>query len=227
MSVNRTCAISSWISFLTSAAIWIHMEMPVAAILSSRLPRVECEANPSRIVLYRNDILPISIQSLLTKTPIADTIQKSHDSAMNSNRASRFKYWIGILLAVLILVASAAWGTHPRLADKVNSAFRLDALANDTTPDIPFSCGTLAYITNSDSNNVSVIDTSTNTVLTTVAVGSFPGCGGHPAGTHLYVANFYDNNVSVIDTTTNSVLTSVAVGRGPEGVAVNPAGTRV
>src|SRR5215831_861045 len=44
MSVNKTCAISSWISFLTSAAIWIHMEIPDATILSSRLPRVERKA---------------------------------------------------------------------------------------------------------------------------------------------------------------------------------------
>src|SRR5262249_30284761 len=31
-------------SFLTSAAIWIHMEMPVARILPGRLLRVECKA---------------------------------------------------------------------------------------------------------------------------------------------------------------------------------------
>src|SRR5262245_28677317 len=35
MSRKRTCAISSSISFLTSAAIWIHMEMPDVIILSS------------------------------------------------------------------------------------------------------------------------------------------------------------------------------------------------
>src|SRR2546423_1424996 len=41
MSVNNTCAISSSISFLISAAIWIYMEMPVARILSSRPGDVE------------------------------------------------------------------------------------------------------------------------------------------------------------------------------------------
>src|SRR5262245_2718409 len=115
---------------------------------------------------------------------------------MNSNRALHFKYWIGMLLAVLILVAAAAWGADPKLADKIDSAFRLDALANNTTPDIPLTCGTFAYITNSNSNNVSVIDTSTNTVLTTVAVGSYPGgVAVNAAGTRVYVANFGDNNV--------------------------------
>src|SRR4029450_11148004 len=46
MSRKSTCAISSSIFFLTSAAIWIHMEMPDATILSSRLPRVERKARP-------------------------------------------------------------------------------------------------------------------------------------------------------------------------------------
>jgi hypothetical protein len=47
MSRKSTCAISSSISFLTSAAIWIHMEMPDATILSIRLPRVERKARRS------------------------------------------------------------------------------------------------------------------------------------------------------------------------------------
>src|SRR5262249_52450087 len=33
MSRKRTCAISSSISFLTSAAIWVHVEIPDATIL--------------------------------------------------------------------------------------------------------------------------------------------------------------------------------------------------
>jgi len=41
---------------------------------------------------------------------------------MNSNMALHFKYWIGILLAVIVLVAAAAWGADPKLVDKVNFA---------------------------------------------------------------------------------------------------------
>ena len=44
MSVNNTCAISSSISFLISAAIWIHMETPVTEILSVRPSTVESKA---------------------------------------------------------------------------------------------------------------------------------------------------------------------------------------
>src|SRR5260370_42198874 len=71
MSVNNTCAISSSISFLISAAIWVHMETPLARILSSRLPRVEREAAPRKIAPHRNGVLPISIQSVYSSPTTA------------------------------------------------------------------------------------------------------------------------------------------------------------
>src|ERR1700730_12770628 len=85
-----------------------------------------------------------------------------------------------------------------------------------------------AYITNNGANNVSVIDTASNTVTATVAVGPNPtGVAVHPGGTRVYVANQSSNTVSVIDTSTNTISATVAVGTFPTGVAVNPAGTRV
>src|ERR1700730_1926357 len=85
-----------------------------------------------------------------------------------------------------------------------------------------------AYITNNGSNNVSVIDTASNTVTAIVAVGPNPtGVAVHPGGTRVYVANQSSNTVSVIDTSTNTISATVAVGTFPTGVAVNPAGTRV
>jgi YVTN family beta-propeller protein len=85
-----------------------------------------------------------------------------------------------------------------------------------------------AYIANSSSNNVSVIDTASNSVVATVAVGDMPyGVAVNPAGTRVYVINQSANSFSVIDTASNSVIATVAVGDMPYGVAVNPAGTRV
>jgi YVTN family beta-propeller protein len=76
--------------------------------------------------------------------------------------------------------------------------------------------GTRAYVANQNSNNVSVIDTASNTVVATVVVGTAPfGVAVNPAGTHAYVANVSSNNVSVIDTTSNTVVATVAVGTGP------------
>ncbi len=83
------------------------------------------------------------------------------------------------------------------------------------------------YVTNFNSNNVSVIDTTTNTAVATVAVGSGP-IEVNPATNRLYVTNFNSNNVSVIDGSTNTVIGSpIPVGSAPDGVAVNPATNKV
>ncbi|MFF9650553.1 Ig-like domain repeat protein [Streptomyces sp. NPDC014622] len=71
------------------------------------------------------------------------------------------------------------------------------------------------------SNDVSVIDTSSNTVTTTIAVGSVPfGVAITPDGLHAYVTNSGSNDVSVIDTSSNIVTTAVPVGSLPLGVAI-------
>jgi YVTN family beta-propeller protein len=83
------------------------------------------------------------------------------------------------------------------------------------------------YLTNFHSVTVSVIDTATNNVTSTVDVGSAPrGVAVNPDGTKVYVANLYTGAVFVIDTATNTV-TDVGVGNGPYGVAVSPDGTKV
>ena len=85
--------------------------------------------------------------------------------------------------------------------------------------------GPYAYIANYNSNTVSVIDTSTNTVTTTVNVGNKPwGVAVNP--TAAYVTNEGSNTVSVIDTSTNTVLATVNVGTSPHGVAVTPDGKK-
>jgi YVTN family beta-propeller protein len=87
--------------------------------------------------------------------------------------------------------------------------------------------GVYAYITNGGSNNVSVIDTATDTVPgSPVGVGNSPfGVAAHPNGTRVYVTNGV--TVSVIDTLTNTVVATIPVGSQPHGVAVHPNGTRL
>ena len=85
-----------------------------------------------------------------------------------------------------------------------------------------------AYITNGDSNNVSVIDVSTNKVTTSISVGSNPmGAAVNPNGTKVYVGNANSNNISIIDTATNIVTATVPVGSNPMGVTVSPDGKNV
>jgi YVTN family beta-propeller protein len=79
-----------------------------------------------------------------------------------------------------------------------------------------------AYITNYESNNISVIDTVTNKVTATVPVGAGPeGVAVSPDGQKVYVTNNDDNTTSVIDTATNTVTATVDVGSSPYGVAVS------
>ena len=85
-----------------------------------------------------------------------------------------------------------------------------------------------AYVTNASSNDVSVIDTSTNTVVVpSIPVGTAPeGIAITPDGTHAYVANFVTNDVSVIDTSTNTVVVpSIPVGSTPQSIAITSDGT--
>lgn len=82
-----------------------------------------------------------------------------------------------------------------------------------------------AYIANEDSNNISVIDTTTGKVTATISVGSNPvGVAINPDGTKVYVANAHSNDVSIIDTATNDVIATVSAGKSPQGIAVSPSG---
>jgi YVTN family beta-propeller protein len=91
-----------------------------------------------------------------------------------------------------------------------------------------------AYITNQGispnfSDNVTVIDATTNKVVTTIEVDLAPsGVAVAPDGSKVYVANeAVKGTVSVIDTATNAVSATVAVGSNPIGVAVKPDGRKV
>ena len=90
------------------------------------------------------------------------------------------------------------------------------------------STGPYAYITNSDSDSVSVIDTATDAVVSTIDIGNCPtGIAVNAAGTRAYVTNENSNNLSVINTSTNTVISSLDVGLNPRGVAVDPGNTHI
>ncbi|QQS60705.1 hypothetical protein IPN41_01895 [Candidatus Falkowbacteria bacterium] len=77
--------------------------------------------------------------------------------------------------------------------------------------------GTKVYVTNFRSNNVSVIDTASNTITDTIAVGRGPrGVAG--SGTKLYIENFEDGTISIINTNTNTVLETISSGHSPTGI---------
>ncbi|MCB0933171.1 MAG: beta-propeller fold lactonase family protein [Mycobacterium sp.] len=88
--------------------------------------------------------------------------------------------------------------------------------------------GATAYVTNQSDGTVTVIDTATNTVRTTINTGGEPtGIAVSPDGAAVYVAS-RGGSVSVIDTATGADKTLAVVGRGRQsGVAVSPDGSTV
>jgi YVTN family beta-propeller protein len=94
-----------------------------------------------------------------------------------------------------------------------------DAIAvNDT--------GSRVLVTNASTDSVLVIDSTTNTIITSVPVGSQPS-GVIVAGTRAYISNFGDGTVSVLDLGSNTIVATIPVGANPANIDVNPARTRV
>ena len=93
----------------------------------------------------------------------------------------------------------------------------------------PNSIGSFACVVNHSDNTVSVINTSWNTVLSTVPVGEGPrGLVMDPANRCAYVTNNSSSTLSVISPPFYStVVATVPAGGSPCLVATNPAGNFV
>ncbi|HEY3189200.1 MAG TPA: hypothetical protein VGJ70_17070, partial [Solirubrobacteraceae bacterium] len=75
----------------------------------------------------------------------------------------------------------------------------------------------VAYVPNSADDTVSVIDTASNRVVQTIAVGRAPTeVQASPDGATVYVGNSLALTISVIDTGTNTVRGTIAL-PGAEG----------
>src|SRR6185503_4661437 len=82
--------------------------------------------------------------------------------------------------------------------------------------------------TNASSSTLSIIDTATNTVVSTKLVGSNPiGVAVNPAGGLVYVASSGSGRVSKIIVATGASVTLQAPFVGAQGVAVSRDGSRV
>jgi YVTN family beta-propeller protein len=88
-----------------------------------------------------------------------------------------------------------------------------------------------AYVANSFSGSVSVVNLQTLTVVNTITVGAEPaGVVVSPDGTRLYVANAASNTLTVVNTANDTVVATVdlsAFGTSPRAVAVTGDGSTV
>jgi YVTN family beta-propeller protein len=91
--------------------------------------------------------------------------------------------------------------------------------------------GKTAYISNTNSQSISVVDTATGTVKATVSTGfNEQQLAISADGTRLYAASFeyaYVSHFVAIDTATNTVVNSLQFSGILEGLAASPDGTKV
>lgn len=122
-----------------------------------------------------------------------------------------------------------AWYNYPTtIYDTLKSVYGCDSVDLVVHVTLENSKRDYAYVSSTKSNNVSVINVSTNTVVATIPVGLWPvGVSASGDGTKVYVANLNSNTLSVISTLTNTVIATVPVGLYPAGVSVNPNGGNI
>jgi YVTN family beta-propeller protein len=110
--------------------------------------------------------------------------------------------------------------------DLINNTLIYGNFVNTYNGEWPFgvtfdSANKYIYVTNIRSNNVSVINGTTNRVITNIGVGYGPaGVAFDSANGYIYVANSNSNNISVINGATNRVIANIGVGLWPFGVQI-------
>jgi YVTN family beta-propeller protein len=97
------------------------------------------------------------------------------------------------------------------------------------TPD-----GTRLFAVGQIDNNITVIDTATNLVLTVIPrVGPSPSGDFpddiliSPDGSRVYVASGGRNTLTVVDTASSTIIGNIAVGDNPSSLALTPDGTKL
>ena len=82
------------------------------------------------------------------------------------------------------------------------------------------------FVTNERSDDVTVIQAESGTVLKTIAVGKRPrGVTASADGKRVYVSNSNSDSLSVIDAAALNVVNSFPAGKDPEGLTFNREGT--
>ena len=84
------------------------------------------------------------------------------------------------------------------------------------------------FVTNRYSNNVAVIDSSTNQVVAAIPVGTFPiRIAMTPNRLKAFVSNGHSGSISVLDTVAHTTTATIPVSRSPGESAITPDGRRL
>jgi len=81
----------------------------------------------------------------------------------------------------------------------------------------------VAYISNTSSDDVWVVDLTCQSVVAVIPVGDDPrGIAASPDGSRVFVANRFDNTISVIATATRTVVQTIDLGASTNATATEP-----
>jgi YVTN family beta-propeller protein len=95
-----------------------------------------------------------------------------------------------------------------------------DIVALGTWPNDILVSGERAYVVNSGSNDLTIIDLTSESILSVIdlGAGTNPWSLAAVGENTLYVTNFQANSVSKVDLESRQVTASITVGPGPEGI---------
>jgi YVTN family beta-propeller protein len=154
---------------------------------------------------------------------------------------NRPRRWIlasaALAASLLTFAADPAFAARARTHEPVGRQLFESPQVN---PLVLNEAGTVLYVANTTSNSVSVVDTGTNAVLTTIAVGLDPASlAVRPTANELWVSNHVSDTVSIIDIapgspTENRVIDTIQALNAdgvtefdePVGIAFTPAGDK-
>ena len=92
----------------------------------------------------------------------------------------------------------------------------------------PAVAAPVAYVPNEGSGTVSVIDTATDRVTSTITTGGKPrGIAIAPDGKRLYVSDQTANGLAIFDVGTGGAPVRVSLGDSPEGIYLSSDGGRL
>lgn len=119
-----------------------------------------------------------------------------------------------------ILVFDVSEGA-PKLVKQINLGKHLAHV-------VPGENGRTAYVTDSESNSLLVVDYVAGKILNTITVGNYPhGLRLSPDGRWLAIANMKDNTMSLVDIAVGQEKARIGVGKKPIQVAFSPDGRHI
>ena len=158
-----------------------------------------------------------------------------------ASRRVRFGVLLAAILAALAVIAAPASARPMFVSSETSTRMPVIDLASGTVsasvegvgkgsvavavaPD-----GRRAYVASFEAGNISVVDTATDAVISTIALAPYSNLVGiaiTPDGRKVYVADSSADQVVVIDTATDTVSKTIPLGpgSGPRPVAISPDG---